>query len=112
MVNNKGTTKSFLHDFSTEPMYSTNLSKTGDYTLGAARDRAAGTYNFTGGDTYTQEVFLEDGCYTFTIFDSYGDGQQDGTVVGGYTITCSILNVLEGGGAFGSSEAKEFCVNQ
>lgn len=68
--------------------------------------------NVTGGDTYTQEVFLEDGCYTFTIFDSYGDGQVDGTVTGSYTITCSILNVLEGGGAFGSSEAKEFCINQ
>ena len=55
---------------------------------------------------------MEDGCYTFTIFDSYGDGQVDGTVTGSYTITCSILNVLEGGGAFGSSEAKEFCINQ
>ncbi|WP_405413056.1 DUF1735 domain-containing protein [Maribacter sp. Asnod1-A12] len=68
--------------------------------------------NLTGGDTYTQDVFLEDGCYTFTIFDAYGDGQSDGTIVGGYTITCSILNVLEGGGAFGESEAKEFCINQ
>lgn len=68
--------------------------------------------NVTGGDTYTQDVFLEDGCYTFTIFDSYGDGQVDGTVTGNYTITCSILNVLDGGGAFGASEAKEFCINQ
>ena len=56
VLNNKGTTKSFLHDFSTEPMYSTNLSKTGDYTLGTARDRAAGTYNFTGGDTYNNSL--------------------------------------------------------
>ncbi|APQ16686.1 hypothetical protein [Maribacter hydrothermalis] len=68
--------------------------------------------NVSGGDTYTQEVFLEDGCYTFTIFDDYGDGQVDGTVTGNYTITCSILNVLDGGGAFGASEAKEFCINQ
>ncbi|WP_164674178.1 DUF1735 domain-containing protein [Maribacter litoralis] len=68
--------------------------------------------NVSGGDTYVQEVYLEDGCYTFTIFDEYGDGQSDGTITGNYTITCSILNVLEGGGAFGSSEAKEFCINQ
>lgn len=66
----------------------------------------------TGGDTYTTEVYLEDGCYTFTIFDVFADGQVDGTVTGNYTITCSILNVLDGGGAFGASEAKEFCINQ
>lgn len=65
-----------------------------------------------GVDTYVEEVFLEDGCYTFTIFDEFADGQNDGTVTGNYTITCSILNVLEGGGAFGASEAKEFCINQ
>jgi len=68
--------------------------------------------NVSGGDTYVKEVYLEDGCYTFTIFDSYGDGQQDGTNTGNYTVTCSILNVLEGGGVFGASEAKEFCINQ
>lgn len=66
----------------------------------------------TGGDTYTSEVFLEDGCYTFTIFDSYGDGQVDGTVTGSYAIACSIVSVATGGGAFGSSESAEFCVNQ
>ncbi|SHJ33776.1 hypothetical protein [Maribacter aquivivus] len=65
-----------------------------------------------GVETIVNEVFLEDGCYTFTIFDAYGDGQVDGTVTGNYTITCSILNVLDGGGAFGASEAKEFCINQ
>ncbi|MGO4921372.1 hypothetical protein [Maribacter spongiicola] len=65
-----------------------------------------------GVETYVEEVFLEDGCYTFTIFDAYGDGQVDGTVTGNYTITCSILKVLDGGGAFGASEAKEFCINQ
>ncbi|WP_324025466.1 hypothetical protein QSV08_20030 [Maribacter sp. BPC-D8] len=65
-----------------------------------------------GVESVVNEVFLEDGCYTFTIFDAYGDGQVDGTVTGNYTITCSILSVLDGGGAFGASEAKEFCINQ
>ncbi|KKN80142.1 hypothetical protein LCGC14_0333350 [marine sediment metagenome] len=72
---------------------------------------AAGPFG-RGVETHVEEVFLEDGCYTFTIFDAYGDGQVDGTVTGNYTITCSILNVLDGGGAFGASEAKEFCINQ
>ncbi|QWX83073.1 DUF1735 domain-containing protein [Cellulophaga sp. HaHaR_3_176] len=63
-------------------------------------------------ETVTKEVFLEDGCYTFTIFDSFGDGQSDGTVTGNYTITCSVLNIIDGGGAFGASESKEFCINQ
>ncbi|MGB5821283.1 MAG: hypothetical protein WBG90_17495 [Saonia sp.] len=68
--------------------------------------------NVTGGATYTFDVFLEDGCYTFTIFDSYGDGQVDGTITGSYSIECSILSVATGGGAFGASESVDFCVNQ
>ena len=65
-----------------------------------------------GVETYTENVFLEDGCYTFTIFDSYGDGQVDGTNTGSWNIKCSILNVASGGGAFGASESVDFCVNQ
>ena len=65
-----------------------------------------------GGETYTAEVFLEDGCYTFTIFDAFADGQVDGTVTGSYAIDCSILSVAVGGGAFGASESVDFCVNQ
>lgn len=67
--------------------------------------------NVTGGGTYSSDVYLDDGCYTFTIYDSYGDGQQDGSITGFYTVECSILDVLTGGGAFGSSESKDFCVN-
>lgn len=62
--------------------------------------------------TYEDEVFLEDGCYTFTIFDAYADGQQDGTVVGSASIDCSILNLLTAGGEFEASQSTEFCVNQ
>ncbi|NVN17659.1 hypothetical protein GUA46_04840 [Muricauda sp. HICW] len=68
--------------------------------------------NVSGGDTYTSEFFLEDGCYTFTIYDAYGDGQSDGTIVGSYTLECSILDVLTGGGEFSDSQTQEFCVNQ
>lgn len=67
--------------------------------------------NVSGGGTYTSNIYLDDGCYTFTIYDSYGDGQQDGSITGFYTVECSILDVLTGGGAFSSSESKNFCVN-
>lgn len=61
-------------------------------------------------ETYTTTVFLEDGCYTFTIFDSYGDGQDYGT----YSVTCGALVHAEGGGDMedgNMSESTDFCVN-
>ncbi len=64
------------------------------------------------GKTYNTEIFLEDGCYTFTIYDAYADGQFDGAYEGGYKLSCSILNIASGQGAFGASESTEFCVNQ
>ncbi|MFT6837638.1 MAG: hypothetical protein ACJAZR_001166 [Sediminicola sp.] len=67
--------------------------------------------NVSGGGTYTSDVFLEDGCYTFTIFDAYGDGQSDGTITGNFSLECSILKVANGGGSFGTSQATDFCVN-
>ena len=36
--------------------YITDLSKTGDYTLGTARDRLEGTYNFTGDKSFDNKV--------------------------------------------------------
>lgn len=68
--------------------------------------------NVSGGDTYTAEFFLEDGCYTFTVYDAFGDGQSDGTNTGSVTLECSILDVFVAGGNFGSSQSTEFCVNQ
>jgi hypothetical protein len=54
VVNNNGTNYNGLTDF--DGYYSTDLSKTGDYTLGTARDRLEGTYNFTGEKTYNNNV--------------------------------------------------------
>ena len=54
VVNSSGTNYTGLTDF--DGYYSTDLAKTGDYTLGTARDRLEGTYNFTGNNTYNNNV--------------------------------------------------------
>ena len=66
----------------------------------------------TGGETNTANFTLPDGCYTFTIYDSYGDGLFDGNVTGSYELSCSIIIHASGSGNFGSSESTDFCVNQ
>ncbi len=64
------------------------------------------------GKEYFHNVYLEDGCYTFTIYDAYADGQNDGGYEGSYEVTCSILTVASGTGSFGATEKTDFCVNQ
>lgn len=61
---------------------------------------------------YIHNITLPDGCYTFTIFDAFGDGLSDGVVEGSWLLTCSILTHASGVGNFGSSSATEFCINQ
>ena len=69
-------------------------------------------YEFvSGGQQIVETMTLADGCYTFTIYDSYGDGQFDGTTTGNYSLDCSIINVASGEGNWGASDSTEFCVN-
>ncbi|MDO1499713.1 hypothetical protein Q2T40_06155 [Winogradskyella maritima] len=61
--------------------------------------------------TYDTMVTLADGCYTFTMFDSYGDGMGTGT----YSVACGSLVAASGGPDLAngnSSESTDFCVNQ
>jgi hypothetical protein len=60
---------------------------------------------------YLYEFTLPDGCYTFTISDSFGDGMFDGNISGNYTLSCSIIEHASGSGNWGSEEVTEFCVN-
>lgn len=60
---------------------------------------------------YIEQVPLEDGCYTFTIFDAFGDGLDDGVVQGSWVLGCGALVVSSGVGNFGSSSSTDFCVN-
>lgn len=65
-----------------------------------------------GSGTNTAAFTLADGCYTFTIYDSYGDGQVDGTNPDGtYSLVCGISTAASGGGGWGTSESTDFCVN-
>ncbi len=63
-----------------------------------------------GGQTsYSEDLCLPDGCYTFTIFDVYADGICCGFGEGSYEM---ILNseVLFSGGEFGAETSNNFCI--
>ena len=55
---------------------------------------------------------LEPGCYTFTIYDSYGDGICCGYGNGSYTIYDGENNVIATGVEFDSEETTAFCYEQ
>ncbi len=67
---------------------------------------SGGPYS-TAGATYTEDLCLPDGCYTFTINDSYGDGICCSYGNGSYSLT-SGGSTLASGGAFTSSESTSF----
>ena len=58
----------------------------------------------------TQSVCLINGCYTFNISDSYGDGICCAHGEGNYTLTDELGSVLASGGNFQSSETSNFCI--
>ena len=63
---------------------------------------------YANNSTNSQALCLPDGCYDFTINDSYGDGICCQYGNGSYALSGG--GVSESGGSFGSSETKNFCV--
>ena len=61
------------------------------------------------GDVAGAYLCLPEACYTFTIFDSFGDGICCGFGQGSYTVTDGAGQTLAAGGEFGASEATDFC---
>lgn len=61
------------------------------------------------GTTVVSDECLIDGCYDFTIYDSYGDGICCGYGNGSYEVTDG-ATVLASGGEFGASETTNFCL--
>ncbi len=71
-----------------------------------------GTYgNEPDGSTKYIDMCLDPACYTFTIYDAYGDGMCCGYGNGSYELkNVSGGTVLASGGSFGSSESTNFCL--
>jgi hypothetical protein len=80
---------------------------------GGATVASGGTYGSEpDGSTITEEFCLPDGCYSFTINDSFGDGICCSFGNGSYTLTDANGTVLASGGDFDSSETTDFCVGE
>lgn len=63
------------------------------------------------GTTIQPEVYKalwDNSCYTFTIFDSYGDGMTGAYGNGSYKIVETNTNIVISGGTFASEETKAF----
>ncbi len=72
---------------------------------------SGGTYqNEPNGSTVNAVSCLEDGCYTFSIKDSYGDGICCRYGSGSYSVTDEDGTILASGGDFGSVENTNFCI--
>lgn len=65
---------------------------------------------YASNNTYTVQECLPQGCYTFKINDSYGDGICCSWGSGHYKIFVN-GNLSTQGGSFGSSETKQVCNN-
>ncbi|HIO15956.1 MAG TPA: hypothetical protein EYN19_03820 [Flavobacteriales bacterium] len=68
---------------------------------------------FSSETVYTEAACISYGCYTLSVFDSYGDGMSYGGVTGDYQLVDAEGNVLAqivDGGAFGTQADHPFCI--
>ena len=72
---------------------------------------ASGSYSNANpdGSTIIETACLEDGCYTFTIYDQYGDGICCAYGNGSYSLTKG-STLLASGGSFAASSSTVFCM--
>lgn len=94
--------------------FTLNTDNYGSETSWTLQDGAGNTIEsgsgYANNTTYTFNWNLADDDYTFTINDSYGDGICCGYGNGSYSIDSGSDNIVSGG-AFGSSETTNFCVD-
>ena len=64
---------------------------------------------YAGSGVVVETGCIAEGCYTLTVFDSFGDGMCCAYGNGGYEFSIGGV-VLASGGAFGASESSEVCV--
>jgi hypothetical protein len=77
-------------------------------TSGSTTVASGGPYS-TANTSYSEDICLPDGCYTFTINDSYGDGICCSYGSGSYTLLASDGSTIKTGGSFTTSESTDFC---
>ena len=74
---------------------------------------SGGPYQDDADQTVVNETFcIADGCYTFRVFDSWGDGMCCEYGLGGYTLTNWNGQDFASGGEFGESVEVDFCTDQ
>ncbi|OAV42930.1 M43 family zinc metalloprotease [Lewinella sp. 4G2] len=78
------------------------------WTLTGPGGVVASGSGYSNSTSNTETFCLPDGCYDFTINDSYGDGICCAYGNGSYALSGGGVN--ESGGSFGSTETKSFCV--
>ena len=85
-----------------------NYGSETSWTLSGPSGVVASGSGYGNNQTITQTFCLADGCYDFTIDDSYGDGICCAYGNGSYALSGG--GVSESGGSFGSTETKNFCI--
>ncbi|MEL7248513.1 MAG: S8 family serine peptidase [Bacteroidota bacterium] len=73
---------------------------------------SGGTYPGQQNETINETFCLTNGCYNFTIYDSYGDGLCCSYGEGSYVVQDAEGNVLATGATFGASESTDFCLGE
>lgn len=71
---------------------------------------SGGPYSDGNTDVKTSTVCLPDGCYTFNIYDSYGDGICCSYGNGWYKVANSNGETLASNGNYDTHESKSFCI--
>ncbi|MEM1359793.1 MAG: zinc metalloprotease, partial [Bacteroidota bacterium] len=88
-----------------------NYASETSWTLSGPGGTIASGSGYANNTNYSETFCLPDGCYTFTINDSYGDGICCGYGNGSYSLTNDNTGAsLGAGGNFGFSETQDFCL--
>ncbi|MEP4091316.1 reprolysin-like metallopeptidase [Reichenbachiella sp.] len=95
-----------LDDYPAETSWAITDDQGGTVMSGGSYDA-----NNDKGATKIDTSCLADGCYTFTINDSYGDGICCSYGNGSYSLEDANSTLLASGGTFTNSQATNFCLN-
>ncbi|MEM6770178.1 MAG: M43 family zinc metalloprotease [Bacteroidota bacterium] len=85
-----------------------NYGSETSWSLSGPSGTVASGSGYSNNQTITETFCLPDGCYDFTINDSYGDGICCAYGNGSYALSGGGVNAS--GGAFGSTETQSFCI--